>query len=95
MDIKDLKQENSRKIVERVVESLKLDEDSGAGITGEFIFCFEKDDNHVRTIMRATPLTLLHLMYRLFETLQNESPMGAYLAEGIFKGMFSQKKDAD
>lgn len=96
MDINDLKQENSRKIAEEVIKSIKLDEDSGAGITGKFVFCFEKDDNYVRTIMGASPSILLHLMDRIFENLRDESPIFAYLAEGILKGAFSeQKKDAD
>lgn len=95
MDINDLKQENSRKIVEEVIKSIKLDEDSGVGITGKFVFCFEKDDGYVRTVTKASPVILLHLMDNLFETLQEESPAAAYMAEGILKGAFSQKKDAD
>lgn len=96
MNIADLKQENSRKIVEEVIKSLKLDEDSGAGITGKFVFCFEKDDDYVRTNIRASYSVLLHLMRELFENLQDGSPVVAYLAEGILKGAFSeQKKDAD
>lgn len=91
MEVKDLKQENSRKIAEKVIKSLKLDEDSGADITGGFVFCFEKDDDYVRTAMRASSTTLLHLMNELFKTLQEESPVTAYLAEGILKGAFSQK----
>ena len=92
MDIKDLQQENSRKIVEEVIKSIKLDEDSGAGITGKFIFCFEKDDNYLRTVIKASSSILLQLMKNLFETLQEDSPVSAYLAEGILKGTFSQKK---
>lgn len=92
MDIKDLQQENSRKIVEEVIKSIKLDEDSGVGITGKFVFCFEKDDNYVRTIMSASPSILLHLMDRIFENLRDKSPIFTYLAEGILKGEFSQKK---
>lgn len=95
MNIADLKQENSRKIVEKVIKSLKLDEDSGVGITGKFVFSFEKDDNSVRTVIKASSSILLHLMDRFFKTLQEESPVAAYLAEGILKGAFSQKKDAD
>lgn len=94
MDIKDLKQENSRKIAEEVIKSLKLDEDSGVGITGKYVFCFEKDDDSVRTVIKASPAILLHLMSSFFKTLQEESPMAAYMAEGILKGVFSQKKDA-
>lgn len=95
MDINDLKQENSRKIVERIIKSIKLDEDSGAGITGQFVFCFEKDDECIRTEMNASPLMLLLIMNRFFETLQDESPVVAYLAKGILEEEFSQKKDAD
>lgn len=95
MDINDLKQENSRKIAEKVIKSLKLDEDSGVGITGKYVFCFEKDDDSVRTVIKASPAILLHLMDRFFKTLQEESPVVAYMAEGILKGIFSQKKDAD
>ena len=91
MYIDDLKQENSRKIVARVVENLKLDEDSGVGITEEFVFCFGKDDDHIRIIVNASPLTLLDIMGKFFETLKNKSPMAAHLAEGILKGAFSQK----
>ena len=88
MNIKDLKQEKSREIAEEVLEKLKLDEDSGVGITGKFVFCFEKDDGYIRTLMRASPSILLHLMDRLFENLRDESPMFTYLAEGILKGAF-------
>ena len=96
MDIKDLRQENSRKIVEEIIESIKLDEDSGIGITGRFVFCFEKDDDSVRTVIEASSSILLHLMDRFFKTLQEESPVAAYTAEGILKGVFSEKKkDAD
>lgn len=91
MNIKDLKQENSRKIAERIIKSIKLDEDSGVGITGRFVFCFEKDDDSVRTVIKASPAILLHLMNSSFKTLQEESPMAAHLAEGILKGTFSQK----
>lgn len=92
MNIADLKQENSRKIVESVIKSLKLDEDSGAGITEEFVFCFGKDDDHIRIIVNASPLTLFDIMGKFFETLKNKSPMAAHLAEGILKGAISQKK---
>lgn len=92
MDIKDLQQENSRKIAEKIVKSLKLDEDSGAGITEEFVFCFGKDDDRIRIIVNASPLTLLDIMGKFFETLKNKSPMAAHLAEGILKGAISQKK---
>lgn len=95
MDVKDLQQENSRKIVEEIIKSIKLDEDNGAGITGKFVFCFEKDDVSIRTVIKASPAILLHLMDRFFKTLQEESPVAAYMAEGILKGIFSQKKDAD
>lgn len=95
MNINDLKQENSRKIAEKVIKSLKLDEDSGVGITGKYVFCFEKDDGYIRTIANASPFTLLHLMDRLFETLQNESPMAPCLAKGILEGAFSQKNSVD
>ena len=91
MDIKDLQQKNSRKIAEEVIKSLKLSEDSGAGITGEFVFCFEKDDDYVRTRIRASSTTLLHLMNELFKTLQDDSPVSAYLVKGILEGEFSQK----
>ena len=91
MDINDLKQENSRKIAEKVIKSLKLDEDSGVGITGEYVFCFEKDDDSIRTVVEASSSILLHLMNRFFKTLQEESPMAAYVAEGILKGAFLQK----
>lgn len=92
MNIADLKQENSRKIAEEVIKSLKLDEDSVVGITGKYVFCFEKDDNSVRTVIKASSSILLHLMDRFFKTLQEESPVVAYLAESILKGAFSQKK---
>lgn len=95
MDINDLKQENSRKIAEEVIKSLKLDEDSGVGITGNFIFSFEKDDVSVRTMTHASAPTILQLMDNLFEILQENSPAAAYLAKGILGGEFSQKKDAD
>lgn len=95
MDITDLKQENSRKIVEKVIESIKLDEDSGVGLTGNFIFSFEKDDVSVRTMTHASAPTILQLMDNLFEILQENSPVSAYLAEGILKGAFSQKNSAD
>lgn len=91
MDIKDLKQENSRKIAEEVIKSLKLDEDSGLGITGNFVFCFEKDDVSIRTMTHASAPMILQLMNNLFEILQENSPGAAYLAEGILKGAFSQK----
>ena len=91
MDIKDLQQENSRKIVEDVIKSIKLDEDSGLGITGDFVFSFEKDDDSVRTVVKASPAILLYLMNSFFETLQEKSPVAAYVAEGILKGAFSQK----
>lgn len=91
MDINDLRQETSRKIAEKIIENLKLAEDGGAGITGEFVFCFEKDDDYVRTRIRASSTTLLHLMNEIFKTLQDDSPVAAYLAEGILKGAFSQK----
>lgn len=92
MDVKDLQQENSRKIVEEIIKSIKLDEDNGAGITGKFVFCFEKDNNSIRTVIEASSSILLHLMDRFFKTLQEESPVYAYVAEGILKGVFSQKK---
>lgn len=91
MDVKDLRQENSRKIVEEVIKSIKIDEDSGVGITGKFVFSFEKDDDSVRTVIKASSEILLHLMNSFFKTLQEESPVVAYLAEGILKGAFSQK----
>lgn len=95
MDIKDLQQENSRKIAEKIIEALKFDEDSGVGITGSFVFCFEKDDDCLRTIVNAPLAIPLQLMRDLFETIQKESPVAAYLAEGVLRGAFSQKKDAD
>ena len=91
MDVKDLRQENSRKIVEEVIKSIKIDEDSGVGITGKFVFSFEKDDDSVRTVIKASSEILLHLMNSFFKTLQEESPVVAYLAEGILKRAFSQK----
>lgn len=91
MNIADLKQENSRKIAEEIIKSLKLDEDSGVGITGKYVFCFEKDDDYVRTMTHASAPMILQLMNNLFEILQENSPMAAHLAEGILKEMFSQK----
>lgn len=91
MDVKDLQQENSRKIVEEIIKSIKLDEDNGAGITGKFVFCFEKDDDYLRTVIKASPSILLQLMSDFFETLQDGSPMVAYLVKGILEGEFSQK----
>lgn len=95
MDIKDLRQENSRKIVEEIIESIKLDEDSGIGITGRFVFCFEKDDNSARTVAKASFAIFLHIVNSFFKTLQEESLLASCLVEGMVKGAFSQKKDAD
>lgn len=94
MNIADLKQENSRKIAEEVIKSLKLDEDSGESITGRFVFCFEKDDDYLRTVIKASSSILLQLMKNLFETLQKNSPVSAYLVEGILKGAFSEQKNS-
>lgn len=95
MEVKDLKQENSRIIVEKIIENLKIDEDGGARIGNNFVFCFEKDDDFLRTITNALPTMLLQLMEILFETLQKKSPVTASVAERTLKGKFSQKKDAD
>lgn len=92
MNIADLKQENSRKIAEEVIKSLKLDEDSGVGITGKFVFCFERDDDYLQTVVNAPPLMLLQVMDRVFEVLQEKSPMIAYLAKGVFRREFSEKE---
>lgn len=95
MDIKDLQQESSRRIVEKVIEALKFDEDRGVDITDKFVFCFEMDDDYLRAIINASPSMLLQLMDNFFETLQKKSPMTAHLAEDIFNRAFPQKKDAD
>lgn len=95
MDINNLKQENSRKIAEKVLENLKEGEDSGANVTEKFIFCFETDDGGFRTKAIATPITLIKSMTGSLEALQEEAPEAARLAEIVLKGMFSQKNSVD
>lgn len=95
MEIRGLKQEESREIAEKVLEELKEGEDSGANVTGEFIFFFETDDGVFRTKAIATPITLIKSMTESLEALQEEAPGAARLAEIALKGMFLQKNSAD
>lgn len=95
MDINDLRQENSRKIAEKVLEGLKEGEDSGANVTEEFIFCFETDDGVFRTKAIAPPIMLIKNMSTSLEVLQEEVPAVVCLAEAALKRMFSQKNSAD
>lgn len=95
MNINDLKQENSRKIAEEVIEELKEYEDSGASISDRFVFYLEADEETNLARGNVTPAMLIKIMTVSLETLQEEAPAAASWAESVLEGMFLQKNSAD
>lgn len=96
MDIKDLKQENSKWVAEEILEELKEYEDSGASISDRFVFYLEADEETNVVRGNVSPAMLINIMTVSLKTLQEEAPGTARVAEAVLKGMFSeQKKDAD
>ncbi|MDU7506399.1 MAG: hypothetical protein E7K64_10355 [Clostridia bacterium] len=85
--------------VKELLKSLEKDlvevEKKGVELSGRYVLIVDSQED-VNVSGRVDTELLVNAVWRLFEILQKESPGAAYIAEGILKGAFSQKKkDAD
>lgn len=83
-----------KELLKRLEKDLVEAEKKGAELSGRYFLIVDSQED-INVSGRANTELLVNAVWRLFEILQKESPAAAYLAEGILKGAFSQKKDAD
>lgn len=81
----------TKELLKSLEKELVEVEKKGFELSGEYLLIVDLQEN-ISVKGRHSMEFLVNAVEQLFKILQDESPAAAYLAEGILKGAFLQKK---